>query len=94
MASGDCSGTSSPSLRDLRAKSASGVRISSQGAHPRSIQFLRRHSSSFASSLGPNVWTKVSSTGNSSELKHFGGVEAVVEEENIVWEERGWQMRW
>lgn len=69
MASGDLRGTSSPSLRLLRAKSASGVRISSHGAQPRSIQLRLRASSSDSLSLGPRFSTKVSSTGNSSELK-------------------------
>ncbi|KAI4343642.1 hypothetical protein L6164_010970 [Bauhinia variegata] len=68
MASGDCSGTSSPSFKLLRAKSASGVRISSQGAQPRSIQLRVRASSSVSLSLGANLSRKVSSTGNSSEL--------------------------
>lgn len=75
MASGDWSGTSSPSLRLLRAKSASGVRTSSHGAHPRSIQLRRRASSSVCLSLGANFSRKVSSTGNSSELKALGGKE-------------------
>ena len=91
MASGDWRGTSSPSLSDLRAKSASGVRISSHGAHPRSIQFLRRHSSSLASSLtvGPKNSVKLSSTGNSSELKHLGGAEVESEGGVVVMKKGG-----
>lgn len=59
-------------MSDFLAKSASGVRISSHGAHPLSIQFRRRASSSVSLSLGPKFSRKVSSTGNSSELKDFG----------------------
>lgn len=77
MASGVWRGTSSPSLRAFLAKSASGVRISSHGAHPRSIQLRRRASSSVSLSLGPKFWRKVSSTGNSSELKDFMTVEGL-----------------
>lgn len=72
MASGDWRATSSPSLRDLRAKSASGVRISSHGAHPRSTQLRFRASSSVSLSFGPKFSRKVSSTGNSSELTALG----------------------
>lgn len=72
MESGFCKGTSSPSLSDFLAKSASGERISSQGAQPRSTQFLRRASSSVSLSLGPKAWRKDSSTGNSSEENALG----------------------
>lgn len=71
MASGVCRGTSSPSFNDFLAKSASGVRISSHGAHPRSIQLERRASSSVCFSFGPKLERNVSSTGNSSELNAF-----------------------
>lgn len=77
MASGVWRGTSSPSLRDFLAKSASGVKISSHGAQPRSIQLRRRASSSVSLSLGPKFSRKVSSTGNSSELKDFGVVQGL-----------------
>lgn len=71
MASGDWRGTSSPSFKLLRAKSASGVKTSSQGAQPRSTQLRFRASSSVSLSLGPNFSRKVSSTGNSSEMKEL-----------------------
>lgn len=71
MASGVWRGTSSPSFKLFRAKSASGVSTSSHGAHPRSIQLRFRASSSVSFSLGPNFSRKVSSTGNSSELKQL-----------------------
>jgi len=68
IASGVLRGTSSPSFSDFFAKSASGVRISSHGAQPRTIQFFLRASSSVSWSFGANFSRNVSSTGNSSEL--------------------------
>lgn len=67
-------------LRDLLVVSASEVRISSQRAHPRLVQFLRGHSSFSASSLGRNFYW------NPLELKHFGGVTVLVEVDDIIWE--------